>query len=66
MDNVSAGTLQPDELKVYHYHLGAAYRMAGQIERARNELDTSLQYDPKYEEALAESKLLPSSSGGTP
>jgi len=34
--------------KEYYYHLGAAYRKAGQIDDARRTLDIALQYDPTF------------------
>lgn len=40
-------------LKVWHYHLGAAYRKAGRFEQARTALQAALQYDPDYREAQA-------------
>lgn len=45
--------------KYLYYHLGAAYRKAGQIEEARRILAIALQYDPDFAEAKAEQALLP-------
>jgi tetratricopeptide (TPR) repeat protein len=45
--------------KHFYYHLGAAYRKAGQIEEARRTLAIALQYDPAFAEAKAEAALLP-------
>jgi tetratricopeptide (TPR) repeat protein len=45
--------------KGYYYHLGAAYRKAGQIDDARRALDVALQYDSAFPEAKAEEALLP-------
>ncbi len=45
--------------KYYYYHLGAAYRKAGNIEQARRTLAIALQYDPVFPEAKAEVALLP-------
>lgn len=45
--------------KYFYYHLGAAYRKAGQIDEARRTLDIALQYDPAFPEAKAEAALLP-------
>ena len=45
--------------KYFYYHLGAAYRKAGQIDEARRTLAIALQYDPAFPEAKAEAALLP-------
>ena len=45
--------------KYYYYHLGAAYRKAGQVDAARRTLAVALQYDPAFPEAKAEEALLP-------
>ena len=45
--------------KYFYYHLGAAYRKAGQTDEARRTLAVALQYDPAFPEAKAEEALLP-------
>lgn len=54
-ENVQLGK----ENRVWHYHLGAAYRMAGQVEQARCALAVALQYDPDYAPAKNEMATLP-------
>lgn len=48
--------------KYFYYHLGAAYRKAGQTDEARRALDVALHYDPAFPEAKAEEALLPPQS----
>ena len=52
------GKVSPDELKVFYYHLGAAYRKANQPKEAKNALDKALLFDPKYRPAQEERKAI--------
>jgi tetratricopeptide (TPR) repeat protein len=58
--------LQGSDLKILYYHLGAAYRKAGQTAAARNALQIALYYDPNYGQARAEWELLPPASDSGP
>lgn len=50
--------IPPDSRKVFYYHLGAAYRKAGLVEKARYALERALYYDPNYAEAQTEVNAL--------
>lgn len=50
--------VSPDELKVFYYHLGAAYRKANQPQEAKKALDKALFFDPKYVPAQEERKAI--------
>jgi tetratricopeptide (TPR) repeat protein len=52
------GKVSPDELKVFYYHLGAAYRKADQPQEAKTALERSLRLDPKYLPAQEELQAL--------
>ena len=47
------------DVKTIYYHLGEAYRLSGQIEKARNAYQNSLFMDPKYQESLHAIEKLP-------
>lgn len=64
-DNLSDQTL-PDVVKPVYYHLGAAYRRAGKPAEARQALQISLKYDPRFPEALAEMKALDAEATAKP
>ncbi len=48
-----------DNMKYFYYHLGAAYHKIGRIREAHQTLDIALQYDPKFDLAIAERASLP-------
>ncbi len=50
-EDAQPGQMTGEDLKVYYYHLGAAFQKAKQVEEARRALQTSLKYDPAYKEA---------------
>jgi len=57
--NISDTTPDGENIKFYYYHLGAAYHKTGRIREAKQALDAALQYDPKFDLAIAERASLP-------
>ncbi|MCX6378892.1 MAG: tetratricopeptide repeat protein [Armatimonadetes bacterium] len=49
--DVQPGQMTAQDIKIYYYHLGAAFQKEKQTEEARRTLQTALKYDPAYKEA---------------
>jgi tetratricopeptide (TPR) repeat protein len=56
----------PVAARTYYYHLAAAYYGLGRYDLAKHAIQVALLYDPNYEEALQEQKIIEAALAKTP